>query len=182
MAPISAFRTSPRPPNRLVPPMTAAAIASISSVLPPAFRSTLLEARGEDDPAEPGHEAGDHEDEDADRGTLIQPGARPPRSRRPRRRAGRRSSAWRRRSTRRGSRRRAGARTARPGPCSDADRHEGDHRGDRQPETSISGSRIGIPWRRCESSGEHPSDVRDADDDADDPAGAVAEEVARRRC
>ncbi len=40
-APISAFRTSPRPPNRLVPPITAAEIASISSVPPPAFRSTL---------------------------------------------------------------------------------------------------------------------------------------------
>ena len=41
-APISALRISPRPPNRLVPPMTAAAIASISSVPPPAFRSTLF--------------------------------------------------------------------------------------------------------------------------------------------
>src|SRR5947199_64785 len=41
-APISAFRTSPRPPKRLVPPMTAAAMASISRVPPPALRSTLL--------------------------------------------------------------------------------------------------------------------------------------------
>ena len=40
--PNSALRTSPRPPKRLVPPMTAAAIASISSVPPPAFRSALL--------------------------------------------------------------------------------------------------------------------------------------------
>ena len=65
-APIRALRTSPRPPNRLVPPMTAAAIASISSVPPPAFRSTLLQARGEHDAAEARHGARDHEDEDAD--------------------------------------------------------------------------------------------------------------------
>jgi hypothetical protein len=41
-APMSAFRISPRPPKRLVPPITAAEIASISSVPPPAFRSTLF--------------------------------------------------------------------------------------------------------------------------------------------
>ncbi len=65
-APISALRTSPRPPNRLVPPITAAAIASISSVPPPAFRSTLFRRGGKHDAAEPRHDPGDHEDEDPD--------------------------------------------------------------------------------------------------------------------
>ena len=65
-APISAFRISPRPPNRLVPPITAAEIASISSVPPPALQVDALDVRSEDDAAEPGHRAGDHEDEDPD--------------------------------------------------------------------------------------------------------------------
>ena len=41
-APISALITRPRPPKRLVPPITAAEIASSSSVPPPALRSTEL--------------------------------------------------------------------------------------------------------------------------------------------
>jgi hypothetical protein len=53
VAPIRAFRTSPRPPNRLVPPITAAAIASISSVLPPAFRSTLCRREASTIPPSP---------------------------------------------------------------------------------------------------------------------------------
>ena len=50
-APKERVRTSPRPPKRLVPPITAAAIASSRSVPPPASRSTL-EPRGEHDAAE----------------------------------------------------------------------------------------------------------------------------------
>src|SRR4029453_414465 len=48
-----ASRTSPRPPKRLVPPITAAAMASISSVPPPAFRSTLLRRAARTTPPSP---------------------------------------------------------------------------------------------------------------------------------
>ncbi len=41
-APSTALRTSPRPPNRLVPPITAAEIASSSSVPPPWSGATEL--------------------------------------------------------------------------------------------------------------------------------------------
>ena len=51
-APSRALFTSPRPPKRLVPPITAAAIASSRIVPPPAFRSTELSRDGEDDAAE----------------------------------------------------------------------------------------------------------------------------------
>ena len=64
--PRSAPRTSPRPPNRLTPPMTAAEIESSSSVPPPTLQVHRLEARGEDDPADAGHDPRDHEDEDPD--------------------------------------------------------------------------------------------------------------------
>ena len=57
---------SPRPPNRLVPPITAAAIASSRIVPPPAFRSTELQARREDHAAERGHDARDAEHPPAD--------------------------------------------------------------------------------------------------------------------
>ena len=118
-APISALRTSPRPPNRLVPPMTAAAIASISSVLPPAFRSTLFRRGGEHDAAEAGHDARDHEDEDADP-RHVDPG--------PPRRLGvaadrvdvpaERRPLGEERQHEQHRRRRAAARTGRRGPCS----------------------------------------------------------------
>ena len=65
-APSTALRISPRPPKRLVPPITAAEIASSSSVPPPWSRSTRADVRREHDAAEAGHRAGDHEDEDPD--------------------------------------------------------------------------------------------------------------------
>ena len=46
--------------------MTAAEIESRSSVPPPLLQVHGLEPRGEDDPADAGHDPGDHEDEDAD--------------------------------------------------------------------------------------------------------------------
>ena len=51
--PISALITRPRPPNRLVPPITAAAIASSRSVPPPAFRSTELSREAKITPPRP---------------------------------------------------------------------------------------------------------------------------------
>src|ERR687891_181072 len=82
-APRSALITRPRPPKRLVPPITAAGIASSRRVPPPALRATgvrrgggesppqaALRAGGEDDPPEAGHQAGDHEDVDADSGDV----------------------------------------------------------------------------------------------------------------
>ena len=54
--PRSAPRTSPRPPNRLTPPMTAAEIESSSSVPPPWLQVHGLEPRREDDPADAGHD------------------------------------------------------------------------------------------------------------------------------
>ncbi len=62
--PSRAPRTSPRPPKRLTPPMTAAEIESRSSVPPPALQVHRLEPRGEDDPADAGHDPGDREHED----------------------------------------------------------------------------------------------------------------------
>ena len=74
VAPMRAFRISPRPPKRLVPPMTAAAMASISSVPPPALVSTLFRRAARTMPAEPRHRARDHEDEDAD-ASDVDPGS-----------------------------------------------------------------------------------------------------------
>ncbi len=47
MTPSSAFQVRPRPPKRLVPPMTAAAMAFISRSPPPApwLAAAILEAR-----------------------------------------------------------------------------------------------------------------------------------------
>ena len=65
-APISAFRISPRPPKRLVPPITAAAIAVDQQRAAAGVQVDAAAAAREDDAAEAGHEAGDHEDEDPD--------------------------------------------------------------------------------------------------------------------
>ena len=56
-APSTALRTSPRPPKRLVPPITAAEIASSSSVPPPWSGATERRFAGEDDAADAGHAA-----------------------------------------------------------------------------------------------------------------------------
>ena len=62
-APRNAPRTSPRPPKRLTPPITAAAIASSRSCAAAEREGDRVDVGGEDDAADRGHPARDHEDD-----------------------------------------------------------------------------------------------------------------------
>ena len=103
--PRSAPRTSPRPPNRLTPPITAAAIASSSSVPPPKSSATELMYAASMMPPIAAVALEIMKTSTRIRATLMPRAAPPRRSRRPRRRDARRSSAWRGTSGRRGRRR-----------------------------------------------------------------------------